>query len=58
MEYKGFEWGRRNTKVKVHLFETNVAGTPSWVLVKEYPNGDVILYSISDQPSILDLIVK
>lgn len=58
MEYKGFALGKKNVKIKVHLFETNVAGVSSWVLVKENPNGDIWLFSISDQRSILDLIVQ
>lgn len=58
MEYRGYAYDRHNVVIKTHLFETKICGKPSWVLVKEYPNGENLIYSISDSPSILDFLVK
>lgn len=37
----------------IHLFETEIQGDKSWIIVKEYQDGTTILYSISDSPNIL-----
>ena len=37
----------------VHLFETTIQGDKTWIIVKEYVDGNKILYSISDGPNIL-----
>ena len=44
---------RRN---KVHLFYFPVKNIDSWIIVKEYPNGELRLHSISDSASILTKI--
>lgn len=40
----------------IHLFETKIQGDKSWIIVKEYQDGNVLLYSISDSPAILKAI--
>lgn len=37
----------------IHLFETQIKGDKSWIIVKEYSDNNIILYSISDSPNIL-----
>lgn len=40
----------------VHLFETTIQGDKTWIIVKEYQDGNKILYSISDNPNVLNEI--
>lgn len=37
----------------VHLFEVTIEGDKSWIIVKEYQDGNCLLYSISDGEDIL-----
>ena len=37
----------------IHLFETEIAGDKSWIIVKEYSDGNKFLYSVSDSSNIL-----
>ena len=41
---------------KVHLFYTPIQKVDSWIIVKEYPNGEFKLHSVSDNASIIDKI--
>ena len=41
---------------KVHLFYTPIQKVDSWIIVKEYPNGELKLHSVSDNASIIDKI--
>lgn len=43
---------------KAHLFEIEIDGDSSWIIVREFKNGNVILHSISDSPSIKERIKK
>ena len=45
--------GKPGTKW-VHLFETTIQGDNTWIIVKEYQDGNKILYSISDSPNVLN----
>lgn len=37
----------------VHLFEIEIKADKSWIVVKEYQDGTIILYSVSDSPNVL-----
>ena len=37
----------------VHIFEVEIKNDKSWILIKEYQDGNTILYSISDSPNVL-----
>jgi len=50
--YKKDNSGKPGTKY-VHIFETSILGDKTWIVVKEYQDGNIILYSISDSPNIL-----
>lgn len=54
-EYLGY---KKDKSIKpgskwIHLFETEIEGDKSWIVVKEYQDGTLILYSISDSENIL-----
>jgi len=42
----------------LHLFETNINGDKTWIIVREYKFGRMALYSISDSPEILKGLAK
>lgn len=44
--------------VKIHLFFTQINKIDSWIIVKEFPNGECRLHSVSDSPSIVEKIKK
>lgn len=46
----------RDKRNKIHLFYLPVKNVDSWIIVKEYPNGELRLHSISDNASILKKI--
>ena len=37
----------------VHIFEIEIKADKSWIIVKEYQDGSIILYSVSDSPNVL-----
>lgn len=48
----------KHGKTKVHLFETVIADAPSWIVVREYEDGRISLYGVSDSENILSFIDK
>lgn len=54
--YVGYGTDKHDFDVKVHLFETLLKGKRSWLIVKEYSNGEINLYSISDSENILRVL--
>ena len=42
----------------IHLFEIEIMGDKSYIIVKEYDDGNKILYSITDSPEILKALNK
>lgn len=42
----------------VHLFEIKIKGDSSYIIVKEYNDGNVLLHGISDSPNIIGLVIK
>lgn len=39
---------KHNPEVKAHIYETEIKGDASWIIVKEFPNGDVLVYDMTD----------
>ena len=37
----------------VHIFEIEIKADKSWIIVKEYQDGSIMLYSVSDSPNVL-----
>ncbi|MDR0937979.1 MAG: phage head morphogenesis protein [Mediterranea sp.] len=54
--YLGGGQDKNDLKATAHLFETLVGGEKSWIIVKEYRQGEVNLYSISDSKDILNIL--
>lgn len=44
--------------VIAHIFETKIANSKSWIVVREYLNGEINLHSISDSENILKVLDK
>ena len=42
----------------IHIFETSINGDKSWIIVKEYEDGNKLLYDITDSPNILNALEK
>lgn len=42
----------------IHLFEIKILGDKSWIIVKEYEDGNKVLYSITDSEKILQFLEK
>lgn len=54
MKYLGYGRDRHNASIKMHLFETEVNGRPSWVIARELPSGETLIHSITDSEGILE----
>ncbi len=57
-KYVGCGPDKHNESITAHVFETELAGDKTWLIVREFPDGTVRLHSISDSIKILDLIKK
>lgn len=49
---------KKNDNITIHLFETSIKNDKTWIIVKEYTDGNTILYSISDSDNILKALRK
>ena len=49
---------KKDANNTVHLFETSIQNDKTWIIVKEYPDGNIILYSISDSAKVLRCLRK
>lgn len=56
--YLGWGWDEKGNGIKTHLFELSVEGTPNWIIVREIPNGDVRIHSISENPMIIYYVLR
>ena len=50
---RGLDKSTKPGAMYIHLFETEIAGDKSWIIVKEYSDGNKFLYSVSDSSNIL-----
>ena len=41
-----------------HIYETNLGGVKSWLVIREYTDGTISLYGVSDNPSISEKLIK
>ena len=57
-KYLGPGDDKKDASATVHLFETSIQGDKTWIIVKEYTDGNIILYSISDSANILKSLKK
>jgi hypothetical protein len=57
-KYLGPGADKKDESITVHLFETSIQGDKTWIIVKEYTDGNVILYRISDSANILKSLRK
>ena len=58
-EYKGHSEFKSTNSIRYsHIFEITVINRKYWIIVREYTNGDVSFYSISDKPNVLNGIKK
>ena len=57
-EYLGCGPDKHSSDITAHIFKTKVGNADSWIVVREYPDGNVILHSISDSPNITNWITK
>ncbi len=55
-KYLGHGADKHNPDVTVHVFETEIGKEKSWIIVREFDNGEVNLHSISDSDKILNII--
>lgn len=55
-EYLGHGTDKHDPDVIVHVFETEIGKEKSWIIVREFDNGEVNLHSISDSGKILNII--
>lgn len=49
---------KKNDNITIHLSETSIKNDKTWIIVKEYTDGNIILYSISDSANILKALRK
>ena len=56
--YLGYGTDKHRSDVILHLFETSIGSTPSWIIVREFPNGQVWIHSITDAESIKNYITN
>lgn len=54
--YMGHGTDKHDAGTVAHLFETKVGKEKSWIIVREYANGEVNLHSISDSDNILKIL--
>ena len=56
--YLGGVEDKHSSDVTVHVFEVSIANEKSWLVVREFKNGDISLHSVSDNPTLANLVKK
>lgn len=58
--YRGWTFYHKDNPMvaKTHVFEISINGDPSYILAREYVDGEVFIYSISDSDKVLNGIQK
>ena len=54
--YCGSGVDKHSPKVTLHLFETTIGGRKCWIIVRKYHTGEYVIYSVSDNETILKAI--
>lgn len=57
-KYLGYGSDEHNASITMHLFETEIEGDKTWIVVREMFDGEVRLHSISDNEKILKYLTK
>lgn len=57
-KYLGYGQDKHDPTAKAHLFEIEILGDKSWIIVRELMDGTVNLHSISDNAGILNILKK
>lgn len=57
-EYKGSLPDKHDADITAHIFETMVADAKSWIIVREFTDGQINLYSITDSDTPVRKIEK
>lgn len=55
-KYLGCGTDKNSINAVAHLFETVINGDKSWIVVREFYNGKIVIHSISDSDEILKII--
>lgn len=56
--YKGSLPDKHDANITAHIFETTVADCKSWIIVREFTDGQINLYSITDSGTLVEKIKK
>lgn len=56
--YVGKGVDKHDISIKAHLFEIDIMGDKSWIIVREFTDGKSSIHSISDSANILKIIKK
>lgn len=54
--YRGSGTDEHMATATMHLFETQIGGRKCWIVVRQFHDGTCLVWSVSDNPSILDNI--
>ena len=57
-EYVDWGYDEHDPTTIAHLIRVNVGGDDSWIVVREFNNGDIRIHSISDNPNIVGMVTK
>lgn len=56
--YKGWIPDKHNLSIKAHIIETKVSDSLSWIIVREFHDGKMLLHSITDSDTMVNMIKK
>ena len=56
--YVGNGVDKHDVSVKAHLFEIEIMGDKSWIIVREFPDGKSAIHSVTDSANILNITKK
>jgi len=54
--YVGYGKDKHDSRLKVHLFKTQIGESDSWIIVRENEKGSLYIHSISDNKSIVEKV--
>ena len=55
-DYKGFIDDKHDSNIKAYIFETTISKDKSWIIVREFPDGQINLHSTTDSDELIRLI--
>ncbi|MEG1664963.1 MAG: hypothetical protein RR066_02165 [Mucinivorans sp.] len=56
--YVGKGVDKHDVSINAHLFEVDIMGDKSWIIVREFTNGTSSIHSITDSANILNIIKR